>query len=309
MNEALRKYFSVLYEERNISRAADRLFLSRQALSASLKRAEDELGVPLFQRGKEGLVPTRYGQMLNSCIQEMDSVWNSFLQRLEEEKDEPAVFRIGMSSLVFNLLDYQRVCGFEDMEKNVSIEIVDQHLERFLSMFREGELDLFYASLPLEEPGAVSVQLTNEELVLLISSDNPLARQETIDFANDLAGVTLLFSEGSYHDTYGACCEQYGIRYKIIADSRGVLQARLQKNRGACLTLGSIADRFLSSNVVVRRLTNCPLRMDPFLIYRRGLPPKGMRFVRYILGFHYKTVPELPAQGVYYCDHIVPPWE
>lgn len=47
-------YFSEVYRNRSISRAADFLHISRQALSHSVKGLEQELGVELFVREKDG---------------------------------------------------------------------------------------------------------------------------------------------------------------------------------------------------------------------------------------------------------------
>ena len=48
MNLKSIEYFLVTVEEMNITRAAERLFISQQALSSHLKRLEDEYGVCLL---------------------------------------------------------------------------------------------------------------------------------------------------------------------------------------------------------------------------------------------------------------------
>lgn len=50
MNLKSIEYFLAAAEEMNITRAAERLFISQQALSSHLKRLEEEYGVPLFER-------------------------------------------------------------------------------------------------------------------------------------------------------------------------------------------------------------------------------------------------------------------
>jgi DNA-binding transcriptional LysR family regulator len=58
------RHFLALTEHGNYHRAAERLFITPQALSASIAKLEQELGVPLFERGRVGLVPTRYADSL-----------------------------------------------------------------------------------------------------------------------------------------------------------------------------------------------------------------------------------------------------
>lgn len=62
-------YFSEVYRNRSISRAADFLHISRQALSHSVKGLEQELGVELFVREKDGVVPTKAADSLYESAQ------------------------------------------------------------------------------------------------------------------------------------------------------------------------------------------------------------------------------------------------
>jgi DNA-binding transcriptional LysR family regulator len=52
------QYFICLYEEGSVTRAARRLNIVQPALSMQLARLEDQIGQPLFERNKQGMVPT-----------------------------------------------------------------------------------------------------------------------------------------------------------------------------------------------------------------------------------------------------------
>ena len=52
------EYFCELYRQRSITHAADTLHISRQALSAMIKKLEDEFQTPLFVRQNNGILPT-----------------------------------------------------------------------------------------------------------------------------------------------------------------------------------------------------------------------------------------------------------
>lgn len=58
------RHVLTLARHRNFARAAEQLHLSQPALSRSIARLEDMLGVVLFDRTRDGVVPTDYGRML-----------------------------------------------------------------------------------------------------------------------------------------------------------------------------------------------------------------------------------------------------
>ncbi len=63
MDTKLIEYIIAIAEEKSLSKAADRLYLSQPALSQRLKKLEEELGTPLFIRGKDGLSITDAGRI------------------------------------------------------------------------------------------------------------------------------------------------------------------------------------------------------------------------------------------------------
>lgn len=61
--------FQVLLEERHVSRAADRLFITQSAMSKTLGRLRDLFDDPLFTRSSHGMVPTPRALELQSQVQ------------------------------------------------------------------------------------------------------------------------------------------------------------------------------------------------------------------------------------------------
>lgn len=63
MDTKIIEYVIAIAEEKSLSKAAERLYLSQPALSQRLKKLEEELGTPLFIRGKDGLSITDAGRI------------------------------------------------------------------------------------------------------------------------------------------------------------------------------------------------------------------------------------------------------
>lgn len=58
------KHLLMLATEKNFARAASRLHLSQSALSRSIQAAEQEFGMPLFERSKSDIKPTPAGEFV-----------------------------------------------------------------------------------------------------------------------------------------------------------------------------------------------------------------------------------------------------
>ena len=63
MDTKLIEYVIAIAEEKSLSKAAERLYLSQPALSQRLKKLEDELGTKLFTRERDGLTLTDAGRI------------------------------------------------------------------------------------------------------------------------------------------------------------------------------------------------------------------------------------------------------
>lgn len=64
MNSRIYEYLLAIEEERNLSRAAARCWLSQPALSQQLKSFEQKLGYTVFDRSKSSMIPTKHGKIV-----------------------------------------------------------------------------------------------------------------------------------------------------------------------------------------------------------------------------------------------------
>ena len=90
-------YFLVLSETLNISKAAEKLYISHQCLSRYLKNLEDECGLTLFER-KPKLTLTYAGQILQESLREIQRVEQNAVKALSELKTgETGLVRLGIT--------------------------------------------------------------------------------------------------------------------------------------------------------------------------------------------------------------------
>src|SRR5580693_8791301 len=92
------RVFDAMFTERNVTRAAQRVFLSQPAVSHALARLRREVGDPLFVRAGNEMIPTKKAEALALGVRSVLDQLNKLLaDQTFDAKTSTAVFRIGIS--------------------------------------------------------------------------------------------------------------------------------------------------------------------------------------------------------------------
>ncbi|MFP3121862.1 LysR family transcriptional regulator [Ectobacillus funiculus] len=89
----------ILYEQKNITKTSQILFISQPALTNRLKQLEEELGVKIFNRGRRGVHFTPQGEYLAICAEEALAHYLKVQEKLSSMSDDvTGTLRIGVSN-------------------------------------------------------------------------------------------------------------------------------------------------------------------------------------------------------------------
>lgn len=77
-------YFLTIYNEKSISKAARKLYITQPSLSQYLIRLEDNLGIKLFERKKNSLEITKEGEIYKDYILKQQLLYDKFCSEIEE---------------------------------------------------------------------------------------------------------------------------------------------------------------------------------------------------------------------------------
>src|SRR6202022_1141105 len=109
----LLRYFAAVAAEGNLTRAAERLFVSQPALTKQIKQLESQLGVRLFTRSRAGMTLTAAGQVLAGRTPGMLADWDQVLRERRAAASRAAqVLRVGFMSSAANEATQQTVGAF-----------------------------------------------------------------------------------------------------------------------------------------------------------------------------------------------------
>lgn len=132
------RILSILYEEKNITKAAHRLYISQPALSYRIQQIEREFGTSIVIRGKKGVEFTASGEEIALYAKRMELELQKIKDRVSDsEHYVKGVLRLGASSTFAHYklpeLLKQFVTKYEHVDINVQTgwtsEIL-QHLQK-----------------------------------------------------------------------------------------------------------------------------------------------------------------------------------
>lgn len=76
------EYFLTVAEFGNITKAAQSLYISQQSLSENIRRLEEEVGTPLFERGGKTLTLTPAGKCFHSGSSKILKIQDKMLREI-----------------------------------------------------------------------------------------------------------------------------------------------------------------------------------------------------------------------------------
>ncbi len=165
----------------HVTRAAEVLSISQPALSHSIARLEDEIGVPLFERNGRNIQLTRYGQVFAARVEDVLDQ----LQKGKQEIQELAHPDKGMINLAYlNILGAQVIPSiigtFHKESPNVRFNLSQGTQSYNLQQLNAGLADLIITSPREELPGLAWMPLFSYTLSVVLPSNHPLSSNQSI---------------------------------------------------------------------------------------------------------------------------------
>ncbi len=173
------RYFLKLAEIRHFTRAANELAISQSALSRSILKLEEEIGRPLFERLGREVVLTDSGQTLWHRAEQICGMVDDVKLRISDD-GQRGCLRIGAIPTIAPYLLPNVFKQFAKVVPNASLELTEDTTERLVKQCSQGEVDVIVLALPAPTPHLDCDALFDEELLIVLPSDHPLADRKRI---------------------------------------------------------------------------------------------------------------------------------
>jgi len=172
---------------RNLSQVAEVTHVTLPAVSKSLAELERGLGLSLFTRTGQGLVPTPYGECLTRHAHAMLHVLHQARDELKAlSAGTEGKIEIGVLPVSASILLTQALKLLKERSPGTNVKIVEGSAATLLPDLWQGHLDLVVGRLPPPDTlGSFDEKELLEEPVMLVTGrHHPLARKKSVQWAD-----------------------------------------------------------------------------------------------------------------------------
>ena len=167
MNFQHLKYFLTVAEELNITRAAERLYISQQSLSNHIGNLERELDVKLFTRSPK-LSLTYAGGLLVDTATEILDLHRQYLSKVGDiNKQYVGALRVGISHTCGLALLPDVLPKFRLEFPQVEFSLSEGNSTQLEDELAHGRTDLIICFQPIIMEGVTTVPLTEQRLMMV----------------------------------------------------------------------------------------------------------------------------------------------
>ncbi|MEQ8769393.1 MAG: LysR substrate-binding domain-containing protein [Phycisphaerales bacterium] len=221
------RYLVAIAEAGHMTRAAEALGVSQPALSAAVRKIEDELGVPVFDRTGRGVELTEAGRVFvehaRGALRDVEAGRRAVraLAGLET-----GTIRVGGGATAMGYLLPPAVRAVRREHPGVRFYVREAGSEAIAGAILTGELDLGIVTLPVRHVGSgdlMSVRTVRDELLLIAPEGHALAGRKSFRWA-DLAGEPVVgFEAGSaVRGVIDEAAGAHGVTLDVVMEVRSI---------------------------------------------------------------------------------------
>ena len=256
----LLRYFAAVAEEGNLTRAAERLFVSQPALTKQVKQLEDRLGVRLFSRSRAGMALTEPGRALAARVPALLAEWDRVLR--ETRRASSQVLRVGFLASAANEATPAIIAAFGARRPGWRVDMRQAAWSNPAAGLASGDVDAALVRLPFpgQEKWRVEVLLTEPRCVALPSTHR-LSTQAEIAFEElwDEPFVSAPLETGPWRDYWLALDQRPGEpRIGAVTEHPDDWLSAIANGYGVALAPESAARYYARPGVTYRPVTGIP---------------------------------------------------
>lgn len=215
-------YFRSLAKLEHYTQAAADLSITQPSLSHAISELEKELGVYLFEKQGRNVRLTKYGRSFLEYVEtalEVLEKGEKKMQKLSSPThgiiDLAFIYTLGARFIPKIIQDFSKM----DAYKNISFSFSQGATKKIIQGLKEEKYDLAFCSFKENEPDIDFIPIAEQELVVIVPLDHPLAAQDRVHLKDTAPYPFIFFNrESGIRHIINNLFAQVNLKPKIICE-------------------------------------------------------------------------------------------
>jgi DNA-binding transcriptional LysR family regulator len=177
----------------SFSRAAEQLGRTQPAISIAIKKLEDEIGAPLFDRSRKDVTLTDAGRVFCEYAQKIINLRGEAVSAIEELRQlHSGKVSIGANESTSLYFLPRIILAFRERHPNIKVEVFRSSSERLPQDIKDRNLDFGIVSFEPNDGEVESFPIMEDDLALILPPGHRLATKKGKLTVKDLGEETFL---------------------------------------------------------------------------------------------------------------------
>ena len=190
------RIFVAVYQERSITRAADRLHLAQPSVSLAIKELEDNYSIRLFERYSRRIYITEQGEQLYNYALHIISLFDEMEEKIPAWK-QAGTLRIGSSVTIGNFLLPTLIQKFQEEAPAVRPQVTINNSGFIEEAVLNNQLDFALVEGCSQNPQLICESFMEDRICFICAPDHPLHQKKKVSLRDISACPFVLREKGS----------------------------------------------------------------------------------------------------------------
>lgn len=267
------RIFIMVASLKNMSAAAEKLFITQPSVSQAIKEIEQYYGVKLFERLSKKLYLTESGEYLlryaTHIVQSFDEMEN-----MMRNKSDNIALRIGASITVGSCLLNQILNQLEEKNNKITTQIYVRNTREIEKMLLDSELDVALVEGTVTSKDLISKPVYQDKLIIVVGKGHKFYNRDEISI-KELQGEDIISrEEGSGSKTIFdniLKSNQIEVNIKWSSTDTGAIKDAVLESRGLAVLSRLMVEKELKKGTLHQvSLKEVSMFREIFVVYHKN---------------------------------------
>ncbi len=190
------KIFAAVYEKRNMTIAAESMYISQPSVSQAIKELEEGYGARLFERYPKKLYPTPQGELLYRYARQIIGLYEEAEREVANMSGSGSI-TIGANISAGTVLIREYIDSFHEVYPDVKVGVKVMGSGRLTEMIYDHSIEFAVMEDLVHDTTLIQEPFYDDRIVIIASPDNPLSKRKKLEMGDLMKCDFLLRDKGT----------------------------------------------------------------------------------------------------------------